>query len=117
MISSMGAALAGMAANRTLVDVAARNVANVNTDRFQRQEVVLQAGPGGGVSASVRTDPAPGPIVERTGADGATLVPLSNVDLGRELVDLILGSRGFEAGIETVRTQDEMLGSLLDLKG
>lgn len=117
MISSMDAALSGMAAHRTLVDVASRNVANADTDGYRRQEVVFGAAAGGGVAASVRTDSSPAPVVERAGPSGPTLVPLSNVDLGRELVDMIVGERGFEAGVQTVRTQDDMLGALLDLKG
>ena len=40
----------------------------------------------------------------------------SNVDLAAEMVDQIVNQRAFEANIKPMRTADEMLGTLLDLK-
>ena len=41
----------------------------------------------------------------------------SGTDLAREMVNMMLGQRSFEANIKTVQTGDEMLGSILDIVG
>jgi len=41
---------------------------------------------------------------------------LSNVDLGEETVNRIIGQRGFEANLQVLKTADDMLGSILDIK-
>jgi flagellar basal-body rod protein FlgC len=41
---------------------------------------------------------------------------LSNVDLGEEAVNQIIGQRGFEANLQALKTADEMLGRILDIK-
>ncbi|MFZ5453435.1 MAG: flagellar hook-basal body protein [Thermodesulfobacteriota bacterium] len=40
----------------------------------------------------------------------------SNVDPGREMINLMLGQHGFQAGVKVLQTADEMLGSLLDIR-
>jgi flagellar hook protein FlgE len=55
------------------------------------------------------------------GSDGAgTLISgvleMSNVDLSQEFVDLIVAQRGFQANSRTVRTSDEMLQELINMK-
>jgi flagellar basal-body rod protein FlgG len=44
------------------------------------------------------------------------MVELSNVDLGEEAVNLIIGQRRFEVNIQTLNTADQMLGTILDIK-
>jgi len=39
----------------------------------------------------------------------------SNVDIGSEFVKIILIQRGFESNLKVIATEDEMLGSLLDI--
>ena len=43
-------------------------------------------------------------------------VEQSNVDLGQELPSLMLSKRYFQANLKIIQTEDEMLGSLLDIK-
>lgn len=40
----------------------------------------------------------------------------SNVDIGRQMVNLIQSQHGFNAQIKTIQTADEMLGAVLDIK-
>jgi flagellar hook protein FlgE len=40
----------------------------------------------------------------------------SNVDPAREMIDLLLGQRGFQASIKVLQTAEEMLGSILDIR-
>ncbi|MHB8765939.1 MAG: flagellar basal body rod C-terminal domain-containing protein, partial [Deferrisomatales bacterium] len=60
---------------------------------------------------------SPGPQVIEAGAEGPEPVELSNVDLGEEMVGMLVGERGFELNLKTLQVADEMLGALLDLKG
>ncbi len=41
---------------------------------------------------------------------------ISNVDIARESVNLMLSETGYKASINAIKTQSEMLGSILDLK-
>ena len=40
----------------------------------------------------------------------------SNVDLGQELTNMIIGQRGFQANSKTIQTADELLNDLVNLK-
>jgi len=48
--------------------------------------------------------------------EGQVLVEKSNVDLAEELPRLMIDRRAFQANIKTIQAQDDMLGSLLDIK-
>lgn len=39
----------------------------------------------------------------------------SNVDIAKELVDIILIKRGFQANLKIISTENEMKGDLLDI--
>lgn len=69
-----------------------------------------------GNNLSVPT-PASGPAT-RTGATSVQqgAVTLSNTDLATEMVNLIVEERTVSFNAATVRTEDEMLGTILDLK-
>ena len=54
-------------------------------------------------------------VLNNTGYSPAQ-VELSNVDLGEETVNQILAQRGFEANLKTIKTADDMLGTILDMK-
>ena len=88
-------ASSGLRAAQLQMGTSAHNVANLNTPRFQRQSVALQAEPTGGVSATVRT----------TG--GATR-------LEDEAVAQMSATYSFRAQLQMMRTADRMLGTLLD---
>jgi flagellar basal-body rod protein FlgC len=64
----------------------------------------------------VRKDDSAGPTVLSGRGYGSFQVELSNVDLAEEAVNQILAQRGFEVNLHTLRTADEMLGTILDLK-
>jgi len=64
----------------------------------------------------VRKDNSAGPTILRDSSHGPIQVELSNVDLGEEAVNQIIGQRGFEANLQALNTADDMLGSLLDIK-
>ncbi|NOX25482.1 MAG: flagellar biosynthesis protein FlgC [Deltaproteobacteria bacterium] len=119
MISGIYSGLSSLRAIQTKTNSIANNVANINTDGFKKTRVTLHEGTvdGAGVTAYVQRVETPGPKVYEQTRKGETLVEKSNVDLTEELPQMILNRRDFQANIKTIQAQDEMLGSLLDIKG
>ena len=116
MISTIHSVFSGLGAYAKQIEVSANNVANVNTDGFKKSRTELVALETGGVIPVVRKDNSAGPTVVRDRGYGLTPVELSNVDLGEETVVQIIAQRGFEANLQTIKTADALLGSLLDIK-
>lgn len=96
------------------VDAAAGNIANSQTPGYKAAKVTLKGDAGSGVVAEVSRDESQGPLAV-IGPGGDT-VELSNVDLAGEMVGMIEAQRGFEANVKVIKTADEMLGTLLDIK-
>jgi flagellar basal-body rod protein FlgC len=99
------------------MDVTANNIANVNTDEFKKSRVNLQEDSNGGVSAQVQQINTPGLPKEVQRGDRIEQVESSNVDLAEELTEMIPTQAFYKANIQSVRTSDKMLGSLLDIMG
>lgn len=125
----MGAetSIQAIAALSKAVEVTSGNLANVFTPGYQARRARMEDGPGGeGVWLShVDVDSTPGPDIsalygERTGGMGATHMPVvkegSNVDIAREMVDLIVTQNAFAANTAVVREWDRTLGLVVDLK-
>ena len=131
-------AVSGLRAQSRRLAVSADNVANVSSlgvhpdpqlakpEGFAPQRTVFrslaqggaQGGAGGGVVAS--TAPiAPASFLsfqpDHPDADPDGMVPLPNVSLEQEMVEQIQALRLFQANLATIRTQDRMLGALLDI--
>ena len=88
---------------QTGLNVNANNVANVNTDGFVPKETTFSENSGGGVSANIST----------AQDSGSTL---SQTDISEEIAEQIVLSRGVEANVASIKTQDQLTGALLDIK-
>ena len=88
--------MSGMQAAQFRMDIAAHHIANASTPGFQRQQVVAQAQPSGGV----RTESMP--------AAG------SGENLAEDLVSQRQAMHLYSANLRTVQVADRMLGALLD---
>lgn len=99
-MSSIGSiASSGLRAAQLQMDTSAHNVANMNTPGFRRQTVELQSEPDqGGVRAGVGR-------AEREGAS-----------LEADAVDQISATYSFAANLQVLRTEDRMMGALLNEK-
>ncbi len=67
-----------------------------------------------------KTNEAGDVIPGQLGTNGlGTIVPnaleQSNVDIGREFVDMVLLKRGFQANLNVISVEDEMIGNLLNI--
>ncbi len=130
MSSVFDIAVSGLKAQSQRLAVSADNVANMSSlgvhpdpqlarpEGFAPQRTVFSSLPQGGVAASTA------PIVpaaflalqpDHPDADPEGLVPLPNLSLEQEVVEQMQALRLFQANIATIRTQDRMLGALLDM--
>ena len=96
MTALLSIASSGLQAAQLRLGTSAHNIANQQTAPFQRQSVAQQAQPGGGVSVSVQT------------------ARHSGTQLEANMVEQMSATYSFKANLHTLRTADQMLGTLLD---
>ncbi len=99
-MSSLAAiSLWGMTAAQAALGAAAHNVANAQTAGFHRQQVLQTPVASGGVATTVA------PAAE----EGSSLET--------DMVGLLQSKNAFLANLAVFKADDQMMGSLLDLKG
>lgn len=86
--------ISGMTAHQNWMGANAHNVANSNTENFEASRTVISGGP------EAFQTPSGGPT-----------------DLSKALPELIVIAGGFSAQVAALKSQDAMLGTLLDMKG
>ena len=119
MTGSIHLSLSGLSAFQRKSEVIANNVANSDTDNFKKSRTVFSESPGGGgVTVQITQDQTPGipkEIVQENETIETVAVERSNVDLAEELTELIPASVGYRANLATIKTDQENLGTLLDI--
>lgn len=123
MISSIGISVSGLQAASTRMAASADNVANIHTKQRKENGQVVQEAytphdvqqssvePQGGVQATVHDrDPA-----TVTLPDNGEPTEYPNVSLEEEIVGQDIASYDYKANLKAIKTQDEMLQSLLDI--
>lgn len=115
MISSFSTSLSGLNAFQKQLRVAANNLANVNTDGFKKSRAVLESAQPSGVIATSQKLELPGPLALEQTPGGEQLVEKSNVDVGEEIPNLLVGQRAYEANLKMLKVADETIGSFLDV--
>lgn len=121
--SSMYMAADSMSVHTVGTQVASHNIANISTDGFTPQRATYATGsngmgvelenvrkleqPWGGDTASISSE----------ALDLSVRKTPSGTEIAREVPQLIRNQRGFEANAATIRTTDEMMGSLLNIIG
>lgn len=98
MNSLTSIASSGLQSAQVRMNAAANNVANLQTPGFRRDEVQSTAQASGGVSSQVSKAPQPG------------------ADLARDLVEQKSATYAFKANLQALKTADETLGRLLDVR-
>ena len=89
-------------AHQTMMNTNANNVANVNTDGFVPTDTRM-SGDKSSVTANIRKADDTGSLKSQT-------------DLAKEIPDQMIVGNVTAANVTAIRTQDEMLGTLLDTK-
>jgi len=100
MISSN---ISSIMSQQTFMNNSANNVANVNTDGFVPKNTVIQEGAANSTQA-----------VTSHATDNQS--EKSQTNLTKEITDQISIEKVTEANVVAIRTQNEMLGSILDIK-
>ena len=131
MTSIFSVPLSGLALQSKRIANSASNVANIsstgvrtdppnaNDEGFVPHRVQATAEPEGGVRASLHATTPPAVLRYDPGApdaDAEGLVARPNVSLVEETVTQIDAKRAYQANLAVIKTMDEMIGSLLDLK-
>jgi len=101
MISSN---VSSMMSNQVYMNNNAQNVANVNTDGYIPRSTTITEGQNGSTDANTR-------LATDNGSQK------SQTDLSKEMTDQITIEKTAASNAQAIRTQDEMLGSLLDIRG
>lgn len=94
-----------------------RTLAQVVLDRFVNPQGLIRAGD----NLFMASNESGSPVVGAPGSNGlgritAGALEQSNVDLGKEFVDMIVVQRAFQANSKAITTSDEMLQELVNLK-
>ena len=105
-ISSLSSGLSGMIANATALDSTANNVANASTNGYKPEVAAFQQGSVSGVTVNI----------SKVGADAAAAETPSGTDLATETVNSIQYLAGFKLNAQVVKTADQVLGTLLNIK-
>jgi flagellar basal body rod protein FlgG len=115
MSNAMNIALMGLGAFGKKLDVTANNVANVNTNGFKKSRADMAEAYPEGVKVTLSRLNDPGtPLPVENGSE--VMEESSNVSLEEEMVSLITTRYMYEANLKVVKTQDDLLGELLDVK-
>ncbi|MCZ6801242.1 MAG: hypothetical protein O7F12_12220 [Nitrospirae bacterium] len=114
MFTGFAIALSGIQAGGRILGASAHNIANAQTNNFKRTQATLEESSAGGVIVSLSQDNRPGPQLP-TGDDPFTFRQGSNVDLEEEFIHILEATHIIEANLASIRTQDKVLGSLLDI--
>ena len=116
--SATNIALTGLNAAETRLSVSANNIANQSSAKqlvngkvvnqpYTPQQVQQTSLPGGGTQAQVADI---NPATVTVGGQ-----PLPNVDQSNEIVQQSIASYDFKANLKTIKVQDQMQKSLLDI--
>jgi flagellar basal-body rod protein FlgC len=132
MIDALSNALSGLMAQNQQLSATASNIANASTTGalptpqspastvYKPLNVSYTALSGGGVSANVTADQnGYSPVYDPSNAyaNARGLVAAPNVDLSQQIVSLIETKAAFKADVAVIKTQDQMLGDLIDTIG
>ena len=95
--------VSSLQAHQSALNTTANNVANANSDGFIPSSTNIVESSNSSVTTA-------------TSQASDTVSAQSQTDLAKELTDEIVLGRGFEANIASIKTQDQLTGSLLDIK-
>ncbi|WP_294891978.1 MULTISPECIES: hypothetical protein [unclassified Sulfuricurvum] len=95
--------VSSMMSNQTYMNNNAQNVANVNTDSYVPQDTTIGETQNGGTKANTSS-----------ATDNGS--QRSQTDLSKELTDQMRIQNVEEANVRSIRAQNDMMGSLLDIK-
>ncbi|MDB5040904.1 MAG: flagellar basal body rod protein FlgC [Candidatus Eremiobacteraeota bacterium] len=144
LYTSIEVSATGLSAQRLAMDVIANNIANVNTTRtaeggpFKRQLVVFAQKNDAGTQSANPLDDSNDPAASRAGvdvvgvikdqspdkliydpshpdADAQGYVHMPNIEVVKEMVDMMAASRAYEANVTAIQESRQMGAATLGL--
>jgi flagellar basal-body rod protein FlgC len=112
MINGLSASVSGLWVFVRKLENAARNIANSSRGGYKSKKTTIIEDEAGSPSLNISVDDTPAASFQD--ADGVIRETL-NVELYKEITDLSIAQRGYEANLKSVKTEDEVLDSLLDI--
>ena len=94
--------ISSISSHQTMMNTGANNIANANTDGFRPSSTNISSS-GESTTANTR-------LSDDTG------LKRSQTDLATEFTDQIIAQDATAVNVSAIKTQDQMLGSLLDIK-
>lgn len=113
MINGIEAGISSLKAFEKRQAVSANNLANSETNNFKATSAHIEEGLNGSLKLTTQIDDSPGTLL--TEEDGSAY-QTSNVDIARELTDMIPTQHAYSANLTALKVYDDMNGTLLDLK-
>ncbi len=112
--TAYSAALSGMQAASLQLKISANNISNSNTDGFQTQRVVTQAGMYG---VDVKVEKIGASESQNTLDSNAekSVNQRSNVNVVEELIEMKAAKNLLEANLKALYTENNLLGRILDI--
>jgi len=111
---NIGTSLSALNAFTSKMNVTAQNMANVSTDGYKSSSVTIESGQGQTVRANVTKDNSSGPMIPNNSAENG-VEEMSNVDMVKEMLQLIPTQRAYDANLKVIQTNLEMRGSLINM--
>ncbi|MBI1910698.1 MAG: hypothetical protein HYS21_01720 [Deltaproteobacteria bacterium] len=111
MISAFSSSASGIKASFRMMDASAHNTANINTDGYKKQTVIMNE-TGSGVVVTLGRDYSAGPYYQKNG----TVIEGSNSEYTQEAVSRITAVNMLKANTAAFRCADEMQRCTLDIK-
>lgn len=119
-MSDFSNSVSGIQAAFSKQEVSAHNLANLNTEGYKARRLQQSESTAGGVQTeSIQTNDSPGPPIpgRRTPTEqSSNYLEGSNVKPSREVVSQMASEHSNAANVTALKTQNEMLGSLMDLQ-
>ncbi|MDY6863038.1 MAG: flagellar basal body protein [Thermodesulfobacteriota bacterium] len=117
MIFNVSSSLSALMAFGKKMGVIANNVANVYSEGFKKSRANLEEGYNGGVSVEINRIETPGHSVTMEKYNEIIHKEGSNVYLAEEISQAQIIRRYYQADLQSIKIQDEMLGDFLDIMG
>jgi len=95
--------ISSIQSHQNMMNTNANNVANSNTDGFIPNDTRMSSGAGSSVTSSTREADDTGSVKSQT-------------NLTKEIPDQIVAEKAIGVNVASIKTQDQMLGTLLDMK-
>jgi len=115
MILAASNSLSALNAFGKKMAVIANNLANIQSEGFKKGRAVFFEAPVSGVSVEITQIETPGHSLLAEEDGKMVEKEMSNVDLAQEMSHSILTQRYYQANLKVLNSDDEMLGSVLDI--